>query len=92
MSQAGSRQSSTIPQLQLIADASSSPDEGPLFTGNSPMGAQAVALYRYCRVMVAITAYEDPIDIQARINERMRWTVGMHRELVRLTMFTGIDY
>ena len=90
MSQAGSRQGSTTPHLQLIADTSS--DEEPLFTGNAPMGAQAVALYRYCRVMVAIMAYEDPIDIQARINERMRWTVGMHRELVRLIIFSELGY
>ena len=90
MSQTGSHP--TTPRLQLITDTSSGPDEEPLFTGNAPIGAEAVALFRYCRTMVAIAAYEDPVDIQARINERMRWTVGMHRELVRLIIFSELGY
>ena len=79
--------SMSTPTIQRVQDTTPDHDQNALFTGNAPMGTQAVALFRYCRVMTAIGAYEEEVDIQVRVNKRMRWTVGMHRELVRLIFF-----
>ena len=86
------RQTSVVPYLQRVRDSTSEHGETPLFAGNAPMGTRAVALFRYCRVMSAIGAYTDSADVEVRINNRMRWTVGMHRELVYQTASSICDH
>lgn len=79
------RTGSSAPQLQIALESpppSPPPADAPLFTGNAPQAAKALALFRYGRVVTAMAAYKDPVDINIKIMQRMRWTVGMHRELV----------
>ena len=83
-------QTSVVPYLQRVRDSTSEHGETPLFAGNAPMGTRAVALFRYCRVMSAIGAYTDSADVEVRINNRMRWTVGMHCELVCSLLFPSV--
>ena len=59
----------------------------PRFTGNAPTQARALALWRYTRVMSAVNAFEDGIDLRLRIIVRVRWSIGLHRELVRAILF-----
>ena len=72
----------SAPQVLESPPPSPPPDDAPAFTGNAPTAAKALALYRYGRVLTAIAAYTDPVDINIKTKTRMRWTVGMHRELV----------
>ena len=64
-------------------DASSpTPKPPPRFTGSAPMQARALVVWRYRRIMKAINAFEDGVDIQRRVIGRVRWSVGIHREMV----------
>ena len=75
----------SAPQLLRMLESpppSPPPDDAPAFTGNAPTAAKALALYRYGRVLTAIAAHTDPVDINIKTKTRMRWTVGLHRELV----------
>ena len=92
MSQVDQRKESTVSPLQRGPEYPPPVDVNaePLFTGNAPMGAQAVALYRYCRTMEAMGAYDEPSNIHVVIRQRMRWTVGMHCELVWSLLFPSV--
>ena len=63
-------------------DASSSTPKPPRFTGSAPMQARALAVWRYIQIIKAINAFEDGVDIQRRVIGRVRWSVGIHREMV----------
>ena len=72
-----------ISDVELIDRNASSPTpQPPRFTGSSPMQAKALAVWRYIRIIKAINAFEDGEDIQLRVISRVRWSVGIHREMV----------
>ena len=70
-----------------FVDRDATPQPPPRFTGNAPTQARALALWRYTRVMSAVNAFEDGIDLRLRIIARVRWSIGLHRELVRAILF-----
>ena len=72
------------PQGDVIVSAPQ-PPHWPRFTGNAPLQVQVLAAFRYARVMNAINSFSEGMDIQLRIMNRDRWTVGLHRELVCLS-------
>ena len=66
--------------------SSPTPKPPPRFTGNAPTQAQAVALWRYIRIMKAINAFEDGSCLKLRVISRVRWSVGIHREMVCIVL------
>ena len=75
---------STIALEPTDRDGSSPTPKPPRFTGSSPMQARALAVWRYIRIIKAINAFQDGDDIRLRIISRVRWSVGIHREMVRI--------
>ena len=71
----------------VFVDRDATPQPPPRFTGNAPTQARALALWRYTCVMSAVNAFEDGIDLRLRIIVRVRWSIGLHRELVRAILF-----
>ena len=65
---------------QLEHTASETP---PMFTGKSPKSARVLVLWRYWRVRAAIASFCSAGSRTLVAHNRVRWTVGMHRELVR---------
>ena len=54
----------------------------PMFTGRSPKAAKVLVLWRYWRVRAAIASFCGAGSRTLVAHNRVRWTVGMHRELV----------
>lgn len=59
------------------------PETPPMFTGKPSKGVRVLALWRYWRVRAAIASFCDAGSPILVAHNRVRWTVGMHRELVR---------
>ena len=77
--------STDVPHNQSDVTTPPQPFRWPRFIGTAPMQVQVLAAFRYARVMNAINSFPDGMNIQLRIMNRDRWTVGLHRELVCLS-------
>ena len=90
---ASQRPSSHLLVVVMSLEVGASSQEGhtstetpPMFTGKTPKAAKVLALWRYWRVRAAIASFCDGGSRALVAHNRVRWTVGMHRELVHTTL------